>query len=54
MPRLPPKQIEEGGKEVKEVEAQEPNIVEVEINLTLVNNKLNYIMSKLDQLTKAE
>jgi|TARA_R100000750_G_scaffold62739_2_gene57755 hypothetical protein len=31
---------------------RQPNIVEVEINTTLLNNKLNYLISKIDELSK--
>ena len=34
----------------KDVNQEEQSIVELEINLTLLNNKLNYIIAKLDQL----
>ena len=50
MPRTQRETIEEK----PEVKEPEQKIVEIEVNLTLLNNKLNYIMSKLDQLTKTE
>ena len=46
MPRTDPKETPEA-EETKPA----PEIVEVEVNLTLINNKLNYLISKLDTLT---
>jgi|TARA_Y100000310_G_scaffold3308_1_gene4234 hypothetical protein len=43
---------EEELKKEKAIVDQQPSVVEVEVNLTLINNKLNYIISKIDDLTK--
>lgn len=44
---------EEEGK-TKEEKPVEQGVMEVEINPSLLNNKLNFIISQLDQIIKAK
>lgn len=48
MPRLPKEEIAK--EQTPEAQAQQPSVVEVEVNLILLNNKLNYVISKLDEI----
>ena len=56
MPRKDAKEMSEEVKEQKtEIEKapeqiQEQGIIEVPINLELINNKLNYLISKIDKI----
>ena len=52
MPRKDEKDLQE--EKAKEIEQPQQGMVEVPINLELLNNKLNYIISKIEQLTSKD
>ena len=49
MPRKTQEEIEQEAKEVETPQSQQ-GVMEVPINLELLNNKLNYIISKIDAM----
>ncbi len=51
MPRLRQQDEEEEEEEEQPiVKAKQPKIMELEVNLSLLNNKLNYLITKIDSL----